>query len=223
METIDIETLANASGIAAADFDLGKNLRHIVIPKFFLDVDNVVGRVHWRRQVWTQLLGLGIRDYDLPADWERFEILKLQTATGLEEDEMTYIGESADYVLEAEAATVPGKPAYYYVVAGSSPLTTGKPFALRIGNPTDSAYTLMGVYQRQIPFADDITSVLLDPYIPKQYQAALVLGLRAKIYENRYGIGDNRYQSTDAEYRGWIVALATKKEPAPRGAAVFVR
>jgi len=223
METIDVETLANAGAIAAADFELGRNLRHIVIPKFFLDVDNVVGRVHWRRQVWTQLLTLGIRNYDLPEDWERFEILKLQTATGLEEAEMTYIGESADYVLEAEAATVPGKPAYYYVVAGSDPVTTGKPFALRIGNPTDSAYTLLGVYQRQIPFENDTDSMLLDPYIPKQYQGALVLALRAKIYENRYGIGDNRYQSTDDEYDEWIDRMSIKKEPAPRGHAVFVR
>src|SRR4030042_1773730 len=115
METIDIETLANAGSIAGADFDLAKNLRHIVIPKFFLDVDNVVGRVHWRRQVWTQLLSLGIRNYDLPADWERFEILKLKTTVGLEEAEMTYIGESAAAVVEAEAAKVHAKPAYYSV------------------------------------------------------------------------------------------------------------
>jgi len=221
MTANEIATLANKGSIALADFDLQKTLRRVVIPKFLLDVDRIVGTVHWRRATWSQAVSVGTRDYNLPTDWERFELLKLNSAAGLKEAELVYIGEDPNFVLEAEAATIVEEPSSYYIIAGFG--STPPPFALRLGAPTDAAYTLLAVYYRLIPFTDDSEDTELNAYIPLQYQAALVCALQTKIFEDRFGIGDGRYVSAQAEYRDWLVSMSQKKEPAPRRHAVFVR
>jgi len=218
MKTDEIEALADSEGLAQAGFNLTKTLRRIVIPEFFLDVDNVIGQVHWRRAVWTQQLSVGTRNYDLPGDWEKFQVLRLQTSAGLENSEMTYIGEHVEKILTAEVATTARKPDTYYIVAGTStPL-----FALRLGDPTDDSYTILSVYSRLIPFSDDSSPVDLDLYIPWQYQGGLVRMLKKEIYKDRFGVNDKRYTVEKAEYQEWLGKMAIKKEAGPRTKAIYV-
>lgn len=215
----EICSLANKGEIATADFDIGKTFRTMVVPKFLLDVDLIVGVVHWRRAVWNQAITSASRNYDLPDDWERFEKLKLKTAAGLEDNPLSYIGEDDDAVLQAEASTTQAKPSSYYVVAGDP-----KRWAIRLGQTPDAVYSVLGIYYRTVPFPAATEDGLdLDPYIPAQYQAAPVLLTRAQIFLDRYGFGDGRYTAAMSEYKDFVLSMAQKKEPAPRGRAVFVR
>jgi hypothetical protein len=221
MNTLQIESLANRGNIAKADFNIKTTLRRLVIPRFLLQVDNVVGQVHWRRKTLSLDFTTSDRDKDLPTDFDRFDEVYLAStasSTGLESEPLDYIGEIPENVLKAEVATTAAKPTAYYIVAGDT-----NPFGMKMAVPLDQNYTAKGVYFRLIPFTDDVTEVDLDDYIPWQYQAAIVHLLRAEIYADRYGFGDQRY--TEEKQRGdeFIAMMAVKKEPAPRNRAVFAR
>ena len=223
MTTADIEALANQDGLATSDFaaSLQKMHRRMVVPEFLRDIDRVIGHVHWRRKTTTFSVVVGTRNYDCPSDFAKFELISRadpQSSTGLKDAGLDYIGEDEMEVLKAEAATQPGPPTAYYVVAGSP-----AQFAIRLACPPDAAYTLHALYWRMIPWANDTATVDLDPYIPWQYQGGLVKRLRMYILEDRVGIRDNRYGMAKDEYAAWIESLEFTKEAAPRTKVVTCR
>lgn len=193
-------------------------LRHVVIPKFLLDVDQLCGKVWWRRATLTLAFTSAGRNYDLPRDFDWLEDLRLVVGGTLRGTGLKYIGEDALRIEAAEASTDPGEPAAYYFVEGTQVETQPEPKrqAIRLDVTPDTTYTAHGVYYKKVPFADDSTVLDLDPYVPRQYQGALIEALRAEIFLDRYGIGDERYAIQQAKYENWITRLSGKKEAAAR-------
>jgi len=218
--TVEIESLANVDGLATQDLlaRLPQILRRLVVPEFLRDIDRHIGRVHWRRKTTTINVVSPTRNYDCPADFDKFERLqrRLTTGTGLG-PELDYIGEESDLVLAAEAATVAAAPGAYYIVAGAT-----NQWAIRLSAPPDGSYTLLGVYTKGLAWTNDTTPVNLDPLIPYQYQGGLVKRLRMYILEDRVGVRDNRYSIAASEYERWIEGLEFSKEPAQRHRMVVV-
>lgn len=223
MTTAEIEALANQDGLAIGDFatKLLQVHRRMVIPEFLRDIDRVIGHVHWRRKATTFAVTAPTRNYDCPSDFAKFELITpadSTSPTGLKATGLDYIGEDEWEVLKAEAATRPGPPTAYYVVAGSP-----AQFAIRLACPPDGSYTLHALYWRMIPWTNDTATVTLDDYIPWQYQGGLVKRLRMYILEDRIGIRDNRYSVAASEYKAWIESLEYAKEAAPRTKVVTCR
>lgn len=221
MTTLEIETLANHDSLASGSLDTNLKLIHrqIVIPEFLKDIDRVIGRVHWRRKTTTFSVVAGTRNYDCPTDFGKFSAINLVLASGVLGSALTYIGEDDASVIAAENATLAVAPSAYYLVQGSTNVLK----AIRIGAPSDAAYTLRAVYYRRIPFADNTTTVDLDAYIEPQHQSGLVKRLRMELLRDRIGIRDSRYEVASGEYEAYLEGLEYHKEAAPRGTASFVR
>lgn len=105
--------------------------------------------------------------------------------------------------------------------------------AIKFQAPPDGAYSVQIVQLTYIPFVDDTTSVNLLPYIPEPLHWALVAGLRAQIFFDRFGQGDPRYDRAQAEYgvpdnsdvgfSGWIGRARRQRELGRRNYFVSVR
>jgi hypothetical protein len=224
MTTAQIESLANSSGTATPDFPLQAMFRNVVIPKFLLDLDGVIGRVSWRRVRWSQAVTAALREYELPDDFSHFEeIGYVSTDDPNVVAPLTYIGEDAAAVAAAEAATDQDEPSGYYLTREETDITHLGVMSLVLNVPPESAFTLRGTYIRLIPFVDDTTEVDLDLYIPKQSQFPLVHLLKAEILNDRYSKGDQRFSTEMQKYEQAILSFISRKEPGPRNKAVFAR
>jgi len=223
MTTTQIESMANQNGVANPDFDVQGTFRFLVIPKFLADVDDTVGKVHWRRANGTLSIVAPTRQYDLPADFGKFEKVRSALASGGLGAGLAFIGEDPDLVLDAEACTTPGPPTGYWVVRSSNTTPPIVPWAVRFGCIPDGSYTAYFIYFRGIPFSDLTSDVNLDPYIPYDCQFPLVHGLRKEIYRDRFGVGDNRFAAEQSAYQEAVVSLIGKKELGPRRMSVFCR
>lgn len=223
MTTTDVEKRANREGLADANFELQQTLRLDIVPQFLADVAEVVGIPHWRRKTLSLSFSTSSRNYDLPEDWHRFEELRIQASTGgMAADPMTYIGEHPDKIIAAENATTAVCPTQYYIVQGS----TAGLWAVRLGAPSDAAYTARGVYQWRIPFDpdDQAEEIELNEYMPTDIQYALVHGLRMRILEDRFGMEDDRYSRAEKAYNKAVNSLYFQPEGAPAGSrATYVR
>jgi len=220
MKTSQIEDLASSGNLPTADFKPGMVLRRMVIPEFFLDLENQIGRVHWLRKTWTQAIVAGTAQYDMPTDFRKFETIRFfKSPGGVEDHDLEYIGEDPIKVLTALATTAAAKATGYWLERGTAPAE----WAIRLGAVPDQGYTLYGIYYRKIPFEDESLDVDLDPYIPSDYQAGLVKGLRREIAKDRFGAGDKRYAMEAAEYRDWVMKLERTKEAGQRVRPVFAR
>jgi len=131
---------------------------------------------------------------------------------------LKYIGEDAEAVLQSEMTTVQSRPTAYDMVAGET-----NRWALKFNCFPDAAYTCYCLYHRGINFTDYTTSVDLDSYIPPESHSALVHKLRAYIFEERYGIQDQRATAEHGHYDKVIDTMRTRKEGASRNYARFVR
>jgi len=221
MTTQQIESMANREGLATYDFNVGMVLREQVIPMFFLDVDEVVGKVYWRRRQdsLSVTASSSDRDYDLPATFDRMDGDFRMSTTSQNYPPLTYIGEDAEQVNRAEAASGQSRPTGFYFV----PSSTDGILAVRFNTYPDAAYTVRYQYYIKIVFTDHTASVDLKEYIPDQFHIVLMHGLRAAIMEDRFGIGDQRAQTERGLYDRVIHRMRHHKEPAPRNHAVFVK
>lgn len=210
MTTAEIETASNRGNIATADINIGQVLRRQVIPQFFEDV----GVCSWRKAYKTITTIAGTQTYDLDANFLKVhEAYKMPGASPT--DRLEYIGEDPLKVASSEAATVQAPPASYYIV-----LDAGTPKLwrrLKLQAPPDAVYSIAVVQLTFIPFADDTTSVDLTQYLPSQFHWALVEGVRAQIFFDRFGQQDPRYDRAQAAYLQWVGRAQTHRELGRRG------
>lgn len=244
MTTASIEAAAGRGNIASPDIDLKVELRRNIIPRFLTDV----GDVSWRRKYGTVTVTAPTRQYNLPDDF--FKMLKLFRNLGLSytwtwaeetrpwseiveqwshfgvgvrsgayQGELPYIGEDPLLVAQAEANPQTGNATGYYIVQRT---TTNLWKAVKLDNIPEVDSILPYVYLTSPQFADDTTSVELDPFILPEFQWGLVCGLRAEIFLDRFGRGDARYDRETERYEQWVMRAAEHKAQAPRNIAHFV-
>lgn len=220
MTTSQIESLANRENVASADFDVGQTLRELVIPEFLADVDRRHGKVFWRRQRATisVIASTTDREYDLAKDFGWLEMARFYSTSCPNLPDLKYIGEDPEAVIASEMATIQARPTAYDIVTGDT-----NRWALKFNCFPDAAYTCHYVYYRGINFDDYTSSVNLNPLIPPEFHSALVHKLSAYIYENRYGIKDQRAAVEHAHYDKVLDSMRSRKEGASRNRAVFVR
>lgn len=209
MTTTQIASYADPEALSSPDINLQVELRRNVIPAFYEDI----GEVGWRRRYWSDTVTTGNRDFIVPQDFGELKKVIPGTASNMTFDEsyaLPYIGDNADLVLAAEAATAQGKPTGYYIDWLLSPYP-----AIKLSCPVDEDTTFRLVYLAVPFFVNDTTAVNLDIYIPKKLQWGLVEGLRRVIYERRYGVGDNRWVVADGSYQQWV--RKARKNPEQTG------
>ncbi len=244
MTTATIEAMAGRGNIASPDIDLKVELRRNIIPRFLLDI----GDVSWRRKYATIPVTAPTRQYNLPNDF--FKMVRFYRDMGLASNwtwseattpwgeitedwehwgvgirvpgdkvGMLYIGDDPLLVAQSESSTVAGTPTGYYIVQRETGSTWK---ALKLNCIPDVDMILPYVYLTSPQFADDTTSVDLDPYILPEFQWGLVCGLRAEIFLDRFGRGDQRYDRENGRYEDWVMRACEHQAQAPRNVAHFV-
>lgn len=180
MTLSQIEQLANKGNLAQGAFNIRATLRFIVIPEFYRRISDVT----WLRRHRTLSVVNPTRQYDLPLDF------RSMISVGSQDYPLQYIGEDPSLVAEAELATTPARPRGYWIVQD----TDSKWRAIRLSTIPDIAYSVPYTYRSRLYFLNDADDVQLDEYIPEDYQPALIEGLKAQMYLDRFGQQDTRYQ-----------------------------
>lgn len=195
---------ANRGNIAGPNIDLNSVLFDQIIPEFVIDV----GSASWLMRYDSATIAAGGRTFDVPGDSDRIELVKLPGAT----KPVPYIGEDAERVSQAEAATLQSNTpdGWYYVDNDEGVANARVKFSL----PFASAITVYYAYRRRIP--EDGT-VDLTPYIPQKFHVALVLGVRREIMLDRYGEGDARASIVASQFEEWKDRARDDRETAPAG------
>jgi len=210
MTTAQIATYADSKGLASSDLDLQVLLRRKLVPDFLARV----GYTAWRRKEDTAAVSANVRYFDI-TDNDFWHMKKL-VISGEEETQLLYIGDDETKVLQAAATTTADadKPTGYYLR-----LVAGSPAVWRVyfDVPTDTARTFAYIYDTNIYFADDSTSVNFDAYIPHQFQWALVEMLKAEIFADRFGAGDESRYSRATQEAERIIQLAQESPDLSRG------
>lgn len=207
MTTLDIETEANRDGAATGDLNLKTMLRLKVVPLFLEDV----GYVGWRRVRETKPLPAALNYVDIGSGTQRFGHMREIYLTVDPDTQLEFIGDDDRKVLKAKSNTVAARPANYFIEGSGSTFNR-----VSFDAPADQAYTVALVWDFHIEFPNMIDAVDLDPYIPREFQWALVDGLQREIFSRRFGQSDDRYMRADSEYqRG--VAIARENSEKSRG------
>ncbi len=214
MTTAEIESMADPSSVAVADLNLKLELRHRVIPEFFEDV----GYVAWRRRHTTKSLLANSTYVDVTDSTYTFAHVKELYLSGYWDKPLTYIGEDPIEVLKAKANTTVGRPSKFFLESSGTRFER-----VSFDCPADQNYTVALTVDIHILWPDNTSSVDLSPYIPPQFQAALVDGLRRFVYRERSGIGDQRYQEAVNEFERWKVRASKSKESARSEKPKFAR
>lgn len=206
MTTADIETIAN-KGTVARDLNVGQVLRRQIVPEFLLDVK----ACGWRKKWATISTVAGTQNYALASDFGEMREVQIVGYEPLE-----YIGEDAEKVFAAKAATARARPTGYYL--GRDPGSTGAAFKyLFLNAPADGVYTIRYNYFYIIPFSDDVTSVDLVAWIPDEFHWGLVEGLKREVYEDRFGLGDPRAAKAAERFEKWKSRALNNTELAKHG------
>jgi hypothetical protein len=231
MTTEMIAALANRGAIATADFHLGETLRYEVIPEFFSYLPESV----WRRRTSTVPLLVNNRGpYDLQDDFYSMISIHVpnpegQNITGnmvWSDPGLQFIGEDPALVAQAESATQTvtqgeswRRVSGYYIVPRNS---DGQMKALKLSGFPDRAYTAYYNYVAFPYFGNGAESVEMNQYIPEPLQQGVVQLLRAKIYLDRYGEGDQRAQGALAQFQQVLDKAIWKYALSRRNYAVYI-
>lgn len=202
MTAQQIETAADPSGLCQPDIDLQTVLRQKILPEFI----ESVGFVSWRRRVTSLTISaVGGKSYDLPEDFGAMKAIAYDSALSVI---LNYIGDDPAEVMAAAAATTPAKPSSYYLGFQS-----GGSFRRIFFNATpDATYVLYYVYYINLAPQNLAQDFDLDAWIPRQYQWAVVDGLKAYLYGERYGLGDRRAAGAKADYLAAIMRASSDLE-----------
>jgi len=201
MTTAQIEEFADFEKIATPNFPVKVYLRRMVIPDFC----NRVGLVGWRRLTEFVTVPVAGRAVDISAHFATV------SSVWRGECKLDFIGDSEYKLAIAVANQTPGQPSAWYLGFNASadyndqsvvgPINVRK---VMLAAPAD-AVTELAVNGWKTPYFDDDTNpVNLDPFIPFQYQWGLVEGLKAEIFSDRLGQGDDRTKKAMAKYEYWI-------------------
>lgn len=219
----EVVSQANRGDIASRDIDLLSVLKNKVIHDFFLGV----GEVAWRRRHYTFTLSTTTRNYPQPADFMKLIEVYLLTTPALvspnqRQKPLRNITEDPLAIALANANTAAGKPAAYYLKQDEDPTNgTGKWNTIRFDRDADQPYTASSsyvLYPYNIGQTEDLSR-----WIPDQFHWGLVEGLRAEIFGDRYGIGDDRYERCQQEFLRWQAKAAEHGELSRKSFVVSVR
>ncbi len=209
MTTTQIATYANGQDLASTDIDLQVLLRRKLVPYFL----GRIGYVAWRRKQDTATVTAGSRSFYI-SDNDFWHMKKL-VISGEESKGLTYIGDDEEKVLKAVANGTAAKPTQYYMELSTNISTIN--WRVIFDSPLDVDRTFAYIYDTNIYFSNDSTSVDLDLYIPTQFQWGLVHLLQAEVYATRFGAGDeSRYQRAMDEAEKFI-AMAMESPDLSRG------
>lgn len=214
MTTAEIESMADPSGAATADLNLKLELRHRVIPEFFEDV----GYVAWRRRHITKTLLANGTYVDVTDSTYTFSHIKELYLSPYWTEPLEYIGEDPVEVLKAKANTIAARPTKFFLESSGTRFER-----VSFDCPSDQTYTVAMTVDIHILWPDNSSSVDLSPYIPPQFQAGLVDGLRKFVYRERFGIGDQRYQEAAESFERWKMRANKSKELARSDKPKFAR
>lgn len=217
MTTAQLIAEVSYGDLGVGGISLERRLRRIIIPQYLSDIDRIVGKPYWRKGIWTQAVVANTRSYALPNDFKRFQKLAVYDASDPAIGgfvEIVYRGEFSDDILMAETggADDPADnniPLGYYIQGDDSAL----PKLWFTKTPT-SNFTVKGQYDKKIYFADDTTSVDLNPYIPEDWQGGLIHALEYTLAVTRYGMGDKRADMYKREYQAFIQSKIGDRHPA---------
>lgn len=205
MTSSEIQLAANRGNIAGPDIDLDSLLFNEIIPEFMADLDSV----SWRYKRATTSVAAGSRTFDVPSDFERMEAILVGDSA------VSYIGENQAAVLAAEATTEQGVPSGWYFTPDSNSRAFG---TIKFDRPLSTTETVYYSYRWSIPNSGPVD---LGLYIPTQWHAGLIEGLRREIYLDRWGAGDRRVDSAMAKFTEWKQRAQFDRELAPAGAHVI--
>lgn len=210
MTTGEIETLANPGMLANSDSDVKSILRFNIIPDFL----DAVGDVAMNRKTGSVTTEVGVKDYALPDDFLRMRMVK-PALSSYGVGELKYRGSDEQYQIKYANTTENNKPDGYVIVADAD----GELKTIRFSCPADAEYTFNYTYTKTVPFKNDADDVDLDAYIPRELQWALVEGLKAEIFFDRFGEGDSRYITATQKYDRWVSKAKRwrNREPARHG------
>lgn len=213
MLTSEIQSLADFENSGAPDFPTGQVLRAKVIPEFM----SRVGMVEWRRLTETLQFAPDVRYQDINPHFSLIEQVWLVDPR----KQLRFIGDDPwRMLISTKDFPDPVQPAEYFITnnrAGvytnaPAPLTVdgqSGPRRLNLGAPSDAIYSV-AVFGWAIPYFENNTDdVDMNPWIPIQFQWALVDGLRAEIFRVRYGTENIATLNARAEFDKGI-ALASE-------------
>lgn len=214
MTTLQIEGYADPGSHGTGDFNIQATLRYEIVPEFLEDV----GYVTWRRRYRSVAIAAGDTYIDIPSTTEIFSHMKSAYLDTDFDNELEYIGEDPKKVLMAKAETTAAKPTGYFIESNGSFLTR-----VSFNCPCDAARTLRYEYDMHVKFQDATSTLDLDPYIPTQWQWALVEGLKREIHSARSGVGDPGYALAGQKFEQWKQRCRKSPEAARREKPKYAR
>lgn len=203
---------ANRGDIASRDINVYGVLKNKVLFDYF----DRVGDASWRRRDSTIPITVASgRSYDLPEDF-----LKVQEIyyPGKKDDPLKYIGEDPSARAQAEASTESGRPAAYWITQDGDKIWK----RVRFDRDPDASYTAYYtylMYPRLLPEAD--LNQDLAVWVPEQFHWGFVEGVRAEIFLDRFGIGDDRYLAAMQAFDYWVAKGIEHAELARQNFMVF--
>jgi len=201
MTSAEVISKANSGNIASPEMDLQCVLFDEILPEFLLDI----GRVSWVMRPTTASVAASAQTFDLPADCRRVEFLILPNATS----PLPYIGEDQARVVKAEANTTAGTPTGWYYAPDANGVVCKR---VKFDCPFLAAATVSYTYRFRIDPASNIAV-----YVPVEFHAGLVAGVKREIYLDRWGIGDKRVEAAAQKFSEWKERVMADRELAPAG------
>jgi hypothetical protein len=220
MTTETIAILANRGQIASGDFNLAETLRYEVVPEFFGELPEAV----WRRRYNTLTVTQGDRGattpYDLGDDFYSMVAIWVPYADGtLTHHGIAFIGEDPAAIAAAEASSTQGSVGGYYIV----PRASDQEFkGLKFSIPPDRSFSAPYSYIAYPYFGNAAQAVEMNQWIPEPLQHGLIHLLRAKIYLDRYGEGDQRAAGAMNQYERVLARVREKYALSRRSHSVYV-
>lgn len=204
--TAMIADFADPSKIANPGFHVQQVLRRKVIPRFF----DAVGLVGWRRMMEVVSTSAGERGVDISAFFSEIRNVYYNG------NPLVFIGDSTIRMDQALASDVPASPSAYWIDFNypgtyNDQLVVGPvgPRKLMLSAPADAVYSMKIFGWRAPYFQDDFSIVDMNNFMPRQFVWALVEGLRAEIYWDRNGIGDETASRADAIFREYVAQASS--------------
>lgn len=212
----DIAKAIDRGKSARADYVVLDVLRTEILPRFFGDIDTVVGDIFWRRSNAGTLNTVpGLERYGLPGDFRHMGALGKRGSCA-----MAYIGDDEDLLRRYQGLAAGGtgetvitEPQGYWVELSVS-VNDDKPdspYTLVFSTKPRSVYSVDYTYYTTPDLRQAPNTIDMDKYVPFEYQHALIALGRADLISDRNGGEDPQVQANLNVYANWLKGLGSKK------------
>lgn len=202
MTSAEVISKANQGNIANPEMDLESTLFDEIIPELLADT----GRTSWTLKHASASVTSGNRTFDLPDDCRRVERLSI----GSDSYPIPYVGDSLSALLSSEAATVTGVPVSWYYTTSTTGRANG---AVKLTAAIGETVTVNYSYRWKL--ANGLVD--LDQYIPNEWHAALIAGVKREIFLDRWGVGDKRVDAAAQKFDAWKSRIIDARDAEPIG------